>query len=645
MAQSKLLPSFQLLALLVIAGGLTWASPQAPQTASSPGETIYNNQCAGCHDHPDATRAPPRSTLNAMTGASIRYALTEGNMKVQGSNLSDTERTELIHFLTMGRPDVAPPQDTWSEKMMCPVDRRSVDLSGTAPVTGFGFDKSNTRSLTAQQAGLTKADLSNLELAWAIAIPGGTTMRTQPAIVDKTVFLPVAEARAVYAFDVSQPLKPCVKWVYKTKSDAPLRTSASYGVLADGRGVLAFSGFDTMAYLLDAKTGKEIWSKHVGTYPYSQATGTPVVLKDRIIIPMSQYEIVVASPNSRSCCDNHGYVVSLDPKDGSQQWRYNTMEDAKPVRDRGDGKFLYGPSGAPIWTSPAVDEKRGLTFFGTGESNSPPVSKNTDAMIAVDLASGKERWSRQGTDKDIYLSGCGPHPKPTQLNCQTDTVYRDVDFGASMVLGRPEGGKQTMFAGQKSGTVWALDAATGALLWRNDLGTGSPLGGIHWGIALWNNIVFAPITAVSDWYLNSFLPKPLAPSSFKSGMYALDAATGKVRWMFATEPDCKGDRKQRIPACARDYGMSAAPAVIDGAVVEGTLDGYLYVLDGDNGKLLWKFDTAISYQGINGVAGKGGAIDAASISAGDGLLFVNSGYNMFGQAPGNVFLAFKPKSK
>ena len=212
------------------------------------------------------------------------------------------------------------------------------------------------------------------------------------------------------------------------------------------------------------------------------------------------------------------------------------MEDAKPIKNRGDGKFLYGPSGAPIWTSPAIDEKRGLVFFGTGESDSPPVSKNTDAMIAVSLDDGKERWSLQGTDKDIYLSGCGPHPKPSQLNCATDAVYRDVDFGASLVLDQRNAGMERVFGGQKSGTVWALDAPTGKLLWHNDLGSGSPLGGIHWGIALWNNTVFAPITAVSDWHLNSFLPKPLPVSTCESGMYALDANTGKVRWISRSWP-------------------------------------------------------------------------------------------------------------
>jgi polyvinyl alcohol dehydrogenase (cytochrome) len=93
------------------------------------------------------------------------------------------------------------------------------------------------------------------------------------------------------------------------------------------------------------------------------------------------------------------------------------------------------------------------------------------------------------------------------------------------------------------------------------------------------------------------------------------------------------------------YGISSAPTVIDGAVIAGGLDGFLYALDAKDGKELWKFDTAIQLQAINGVAGKGGSIDAASITAGDGLLFVNSGYGMFGETPGNVTLAFRPKAK
>ena len=41
----------------------------------------------------------------------------------------------------------------------------------------------------------------------------------------------------------------------------------------------------------------------------------------------------------------------------------------------------------------------------------------------------------------------------------------------------------------------------------------------------------------------------------------------------------------------------------------------------------------------------GGSIDNASIVATNGMLFVTSGYGLFGQMPGNVLLAFKPKTQ
>ena len=43
----------------------------------------------------------------------------------------------------------------------------------------------------------------------------------------------------------------------------------------------------------------------------------------------------------------------------------------------------------------------------------------------------------------------------------------------------------------------------------------------------------------------------------------------------------------------------------------GGLDGWLYVLDKKTGALKWKYDTAQTYKGVNGVDGNGGSIDAA----------------------------------
>jgi polyvinyl alcohol dehydrogenase (cytochrome) len=126
-------------------------------------------------------------------------------------------------------------------------------------------------------------------------------------------------------------------------------------------------------------------------------------------------------------------------------------------------------------------------------------------------------------------------------------------------------------------------------------------------------------------------------------MHAVDVDTGKVLWSYYNEPDCAGPRKEYMPTCDRAAGLSAAALAIDSAVVHGGLDGFLRVFDGETGEVLFRFDTATPFATVNGVEGHGGSIDNASIAAGNGMLFVGSGYSLVGSQAGNVLLAFRQK--
>ena len=95
--------------------------------------------------------------------------------------------------------------------------------------------------------------------------------------------------------------------------------------------------------------------------------------------------------------------------------------------------------------------------------------------------------------------------------------------------------------------------------------------------------------------------------------------------------------------CPTKYGFDAAPLTIDGAVVAGTLGGEVMILDGETGALLRTLDTLGPKPAINNIAASGGSIDSHAISAGAGLVFVNSGYGLFNQTPGNALIAYRPK--
>jgi len=56
---------------------------------------------------------------------------------------------------------------------------------------------------------------------------------------------------------------------------------------------------------------------------------------------------------------------------------------------------------------------------------------------------------------------------------------------------------------------------------------------------------------------------------------------------------------------------------------------------------MWRAATAQPVAADNGVQGHGGAIDVGGQVVADGWLYVQSGYAMFGQLPGNVLLAYR----
>lgn len=616
------------LALLLAAARAGAADPGS----AHPGKALYEQHCAVCHDKPDISRAVPFAQLRTMRLGNLFFSMTDGKMKAQAAMLDEKQRGQLVDYIA-GRQML---DERWIDAMRCagpvPAARRGKSGEGGASVLGFGFTRDNARHLTRTQAGLGTADVPGLELAWALVFPRTSTMRAQPAVVGNVVYLPVGDEARLFAIDVGGEM-PCFRWVYA--SDTPLRTGAGYGVLADGRPVLAFSDVASWVHLLDARTGKLLWKKPVGRWDLSNTTGTPLVFGNRVYVPISASEINFGGEDAHECCKTHGMFRALDARSGRIVWTYETMPDAKPVRDRGDGKMLWGPSGAPIWTSPALDSGRGLLYVGTGEATSAPAWETTDAILALDMRTGRLRWRFQATPDDVFLTSCMRWPQG--LNCPKEGRMLDHDFGASPVLAKLADGREVLFAGQKSGMLWALDPDTGRLLWNREFGKGSPIGGIHWGLAFDGRSVFVPVHKFPDEHGEDANQVP--------GLHGVDAISGQVRWSYISEADCSGDRKQRVPTCAANIGLSGAPSVIDGAVFQGSVDGWLRAFDARSGQLLWSFDTARPFRGVNGVDGHGGAIDNASIVAANGQVFVNSGYGLMGgQRAGNVFLAFRARA-
>ena len=612
-------------ATLALCCAASLAGAQTPAVHSADnnqaGLAIYQRSCAACHDKPAETRAPPIDTLKGMGPRAVSYALTNGKMKLQAAALKPADIDNIVTYLAA----TADVDNSWIASHTCKAGRLKVE-TGTPTVGQWGIDAHNNRRLTAQQAGLATGDMAGLELAWVMAFPQTANMRAQPVIVGNTMYLSIVDSGQLFALDIGDA-QPCVKWVYE--HDVPLRTALGYHRLADGRQVLLFADAAAHVLMMDAVTPRVIWSATVKVTSVSNVTAMPVLYQDKVFVPISSGELNMGAVPEYECCTSHGAVVALNAKNGNRLWVYHTMKDAVKTTVSRVGTQQYGPSGAPIWSAAAIDEKRGLIYVGTGENTSAPATKTSDAILAIRMKDGKLAWKYQTTPNDIFLTGC--MNQPDGPNCPPGTsINKDWDFGAGILLARTPAGRDLVVAGQKSGVVWALDPDNGKPVWNAKVGGGGAMGGIHWGMAFDGRTLFAP---------NNMSTGPTA-DEVTPGLYALDIDTGDIKWKYLHQPDCSGTRRQELRSCDSSYGMSAAALLVDGAVVQGTNDGFVKIFDAGSGAQLFSFDTARAFATVNGVQGHGGAIDNASVVAGNGMLFVQSGYGLMG-VPGNLLLAFK----
>ncbi|MFT6093532.1 MAG: polyvinyl alcohol dehydrogenase (cytochrome) [Pseudohongiellaceae bacterium] len=513
--------------------------------------------------------------------------------------------------------------DDWVAATMCAADNRAIDLSQPPSFTYTEADGNNARHLSAAQAGLTTADMPNLELAWAVAFPETSSLRAAPVIIGSTIFYSATDSGRVFALDTNSG---CAKWVYNAQTR--LRSSMAYGVV-DGLSTLVFSDGRGMIHSINAENGEAIWvASGQASDNQGMLTGTPVIHEDMIIVPVSGSGVITGGNPKFECCENHGAVTALNVRTGEKLWEYHTMPAAQYTGAvSSTGVKQRGPSGAPIWTTPTIDAERGQIYVTTGENTSHPTTGTSDSIIALNLETGEEKWVFQALKNDMWNFGCSADGPNCIVLADTNSV--DFDFGGPAILVE-SGEKQLLIAGQKSGDIWALDPDSGALVWNQRVGEGTALGGNHWGIATDSERAFMTINDPGNRSENSV-----------PGIYTYFVGTGEPSWSYRVEPDCDA-RSERLRRCESLYGFSATPLSVDGAVITGGLDGRVFIFNSGTGEQLFKFDTVSDFETVNGVEGYGGSIDSHSISAGSGMVFVGSGYGSFSQVAGNVLLAFRP---
>lgn len=585
--------------------------------AAEDGAKIYQEHCAQCHDS-GALRIPTKAALQRHTSAGIVRTLETGVMKEQGASLTPEQRQAVAQWLGANTPVAL---DASHLANSCKTVPPFAITKSSAGWTSWGAGLENWRFANQVTAGLRAADVPKLKLKWAFGAANVTDVRSQSAVYNGRIFF--AADTTVYSLDAANG---CTYWA--TELPAAVRSGVSVGSVG-GKTAIFLGDVSGHVQAIDASAGTPLWNVHLDPHFATMATATPVYYQDRLYVATASFEEVVAAAPNYVCCTFRGSVIALDPASGNTVWKTYTIDQpAQPGAALKSGAKSMGPSGAGVWSSPTIDAKAGVLYVTTGDNYSQPASATSDAVLALSLETGKLLWTKQMFSGDAFNVTCSQPGKP---NCP-DSPGPDFDFGAPAVLTTLKGGQRLLVLAQKSGAVYALDPdQEGKLVWQSQVGKGGPLGGIEWGVSLDGNRLY---TALAD--IGFRAPKAGAAFGIDptkgGGIFALKVENGERLWM--TPPPPCGDRRPCSPA------QSAAVSAIPGAVFSGSLDGHIRAFSTTDGKMIWDYDTEHDYQTVNGVPAKGGSLNAGGPVVVGGMVLINSGYGQFGEAPGNVLLAF-----
>jgi polyvinyl alcohol dehydrogenase (cytochrome) len=479
----------------------------------------------------------------------------------------------------------------------------------------FGQNESNTASSTEENSISTK-NVNRLRSKWTFETGGDVSARA--TVADKVAYFP-DWAGNLFAVDTNNG-----KLIWKKQFSSYGLVNPTYArstpAVVDG---VLYIGVQQGAWMLaiDARTGALKWKTQLETVdPLAIVTSSPTVVNGIVFEGVASTQEAIAGGSGPA----RGSVVALNAWNGTILWKTYTT----PV----------GYTGAGVWGSnPIVDMRRGTVYVGTGDNYSAPTDPAylactsaggtasncqsphnlSDAIIALDVHTGKIKWSQrmQSWDQEGVTSGSDFF----NLSCLygipgcPSPAGPDFDFGSApneITYSTPRGPKTIIGAGQKSGIYFAFDPDTGRVLWQTQVGPGSSLGGMEWGSATDGSRIYV---AVANFY---GIPWGGGSAGFFA---ALDPDTGKVLWKTA-DPNGAVD----LGPLAVANGVVYAPSMGGSATAPNML-----ALDAATGGTLWAFPAGAS------------VIAGATVS--DGSVYWGSGYSHLGipgMTSGKTFYAF-----
>jgi polyvinyl alcohol dehydrogenase (cytochrome) len=406
---------------------------------------------------------------------------------------------------------------------------------GTDLWTNFGHGHGGDFNNQADTA-ITPANVRHLEDRWTVEVPpcspclptpwGASTVSGNPIVSAHTLYFGTWEGtvEAVNRFSGK------VRWVTSVAgSDHAMVNNAP--ALYEGKLYVATT--TGRIWALDPHTGRVLWKSPEPVFP----RGVPDAIESSV---MPYHGVLYMGLSAMTDTNGElGGEVAVSARDGRLLWR----------------RWLYPRGGwdAGSYGTPVLWPQRGLLFLATSNPLWPgkrPPGRDlySETIVALHMDSGRVQWYYQPSDKH----------------------FGDFDFLAGPTFWYGPWHTAMVGDGKKNGWFYAVNAATGRLVWATNL---TPVGSqtlIMAPAAAGYGLLFVPTFDIPLAVLyNQGFPFDYQPPA-TGRLVALSARTGRVVWSFA------------MPSAVPD-----AAVVGDGMVFTASSNGEVYALDVRTGQPLW----------------------------------------------------------
>jgi quinate dehydrogenase (quinone) len=286
----------------------------------------------------------------------------------------------------------------------------------------YGRTGKGTRYVTADQ--ITPANVRTLKVAWEFDYgtpPAATALaedQNTPAYA-KGVLYTCSPTNTVNALDARTGKR---LWTYDGKGAAPIWQRCR-GVTyyepqgaADGAGCparIVMNTIDGRLVELDAATGRPCegfgdkgvvnLNANIGETPPSMyiPTSAPTVAQDKIIIGGWIFD-------GQKTGEASGVVRAFDARTGALAWAWDIGNPAITKLPPAGQTYTLGTPN--VWSAPAFDLALGLVYLPTGNATPdfwgghrrPFDDRYASSVVALDIATGRERWRFQAVHHDLW---------------------------------------------------------------------------------------------------------------------------------------------------------------------------------------------------------------------------------------------------